>query len=155
MLDNKGKAWTPIDESHLLRMCNVEKLKILDIVKTLKRTVYAIVCRLKHLGIIPQQMLITDVRGYNEYIHNTDYRETAKFENRTQNITTPSSTEVIYTSNEYGTLGDAVKSIPNTIVPQQYIDQDLLTISSSDRYDNAKLMYGEYEIEHHRNLEWI
>jgi len=64
-----------------------------------------------------------------------------------------------YVSDITGCLGDAVSSMSNKFIPQEYIDEDLRTISKSDEYDNSVLIYKSeeytYEIEHHRTLKWL
>eukprot|EP00658_Telonema_sp_P-2_P056772 TRINITY_DN45223_c0_g1_i1.p1 TRINITY_DN45223_c0_g1~~TRINITY_DN45223_c0_g1_i1.p1 ORF type:complete len:264 (-),score=27.62 TRINITY_DN45223_c0_g1_i1:46-837(-) len=57
-----------------------------------------------------------------------------------------------------GTLGEAVGSL--SAAPQEYLQQDLAAIRSSDKWDNSTLEYGPdekgivWQISHHRSLNW-
>ena len=61
-------------------------------------------------------------------------------------------------SKQFGTLGDAVRSL--TQVPAHYLKEDLAKIGASDNFDNTKLCYGpdengtHYQITHHRKQNW-
>ena len=62
-------------------------------------------------------------------------------------------------SAEYGTLGDAVKSLVS--VPRAYIELDLAAIDASSEYDNSALTYGPdedgnmFRIAHSRVQSWL
>jgi hypothetical protein len=62
-------------------------------------------------------------------------------------------------SAEYGTLGDAVKSL--VTVPREYVTLDLAVIDASSDFDNSALTYGPdaggnmYQIAHRRVQSWL
>ena len=79
---NKGKKWTDEQDDLLRQQYDTHLMNITDIAKAHLRTVGSIVSRLKNLDILSPYLqseeYSTSVRGYTEYLQDTEFIEAEK-----------------------------------------------------------------------------
>lgn len=68
MNTNAGKIWSKIDDELLIKLYNIDKLKLIEIAQIHKRAPGSIVSRLLKKSIVKEKK---EIRGYDAYIKNT------------------------------------------------------------------------------------
>jgi len=93
VFSNKGKKWSDEQDQLLKQQYQIDQMNIIDIAKQNLRTVGSIICRLKNLEVLSPYLQTEDynsVRGYSEYLKDTEFMEAEKESRKKKDKYSPS-----------------------------------------------------------------
>lgn len=125
-LMNKGKKWSYEEDYQLKQEYTIQELNIVEIAKIHQRTVGSIISRLKSTEVLspflqPEEYFT--VRGYNEYLQDTEFKEAEKISRNKKEKEHPT----LLNSN----INSEISEIKRDIVEMKNSIREILTLLNS------------------------